>query len=84
MCRYLRRSFRHLDDADPGWIDDFLAYHRRLLVWWHLKRHFRKAWRPDVQARREFHRQAVEWMAEEAPDSPEVQRMVRIARLLLR
>jgi glycosyltransferase involved in cell wall biosynthesis len=65
-------------------IDDFIAYHRRLFVWWHLKSHFREAWRPDVQARREFHRQEVEYMAEEAPDSPEVQRMVRIARLLLR
>jgi glycosyltransferase involved in cell wall biosynthesis len=65
-------------------IADFLAYHRRLFVWWHLKSHFREAWRPDVQARREFHRQEVEYMAEEAPDSPEVQRMVRIARLLLR
>jgi glycosyltransferase involved in cell wall biosynthesis len=65
-------------------IDEFLAYHRRLFVWWHLKRHFRKAWRPEVQARREFHRQEVEWMAEEAPGSPEVQRMARIARFLLR
>ncbi len=65
-------------------IDEFLAYHRRLFVWWHLKSHFRKAWRPEVQARREFHRQEVEWMAEEAPDSPEVQRMARIARVLLR
>lgn len=65
-------------------IDEFLAYHRRLFVWWHLKSHFRKAWRPEVQARREFHRREVEFMAEEAPDSPEVQRMVRIARVLLR
>ena len=65
-------------------IDDFLAYHRRLFVWWYVKSPFRKAWRPKVQARREFHRQEVELMAEEAPDSPEVQRMVRIARVLLR
>jgi glycosyltransferase involved in cell wall biosynthesis len=65
-------------------IDEFLAYHRRLFVWWHLKSHFRKPWRTEVQARREFHRREVEFMAEEAPDSPEVQRMVRIARVLLR
>lgn len=65
-------------------IDDFVAYHRRLFVWWHLKSLFRKAWRPEVQARREFHREAVERIAEEAPDSPEVQRMVRTVRLLLR
>jgi len=65
-------------------IDEFLAYHRRLFVWWHLKSHFRQPWRPEVQARREFHRREVEFMAEEAPGSPEVQRMVRIARVLLR
>ena len=53
-------------------------------MWWYVKSPFRKAWRSKVQARREFHRQEVELMAEEAPDSPEVQRMVRIARLLLR
>jgi glycosyltransferase involved in cell wall biosynthesis len=65
-------------------IDEFLAYHRRLFLWWHLNSHFRKPWRTEVQARREFHRREVEFMAEEAPDSPEVQRMVRIARVLLR
>jgi glycosyltransferase involved in cell wall biosynthesis len=66
------------------WSDEFLAQHRRLFVWWHLKSHFRKAWRPEVQARREFHRQELELIAAEAPDSPEVQRMVRNARVLLR
>ena len=65
-------------------IADFIAYHRRLFVWWHLKSHFRRAARIEVQKRREFHRDAVEKMAVEAPDSREVQRMVRIARILLR
>jgi glycosyltransferase involved in cell wall biosynthesis len=65
-------------------IDDLVAQHRRLFVWWYLKSPFRKAWRPDVQARRDFHRQEIELIAEEAPDSPEVQRLVRISRVLLR
>jgi glycosyltransferase involved in cell wall biosynthesis len=65
-------------------IADYVAYHRRLFVWWHFKSPFRKAWRPEVEARRDFHRQSVESMAEEAPDSPEVQQMARTVRRLLR
>jgi glycosyltransferase involved in cell wall biosynthesis len=65
-------------------IDDYLGYLRGQFVWWYLKSPFRQAWRPEVRARREFHREEVELMAAEAPDSPAVQRMARIARILLR
>ena len=65
-------------------IDDYLAFLRQQFIWWHVKRHVRPVWREEVRARREFHRQEVELMAAEAPDDPQVQRMVRTARFLLR
>ena len=80
VIRYPSGSSRDYRELLREKIDDFLAYHRRLFVWWYVKSPLRKAWRWEVQARREFHRQEVALMAEEAPDSPEVQRMVRIAR----
>lgn len=65
-------------------VESYLAFLRQQFIWWHVKRHVRPAWREEVRARREFHRQEVELIAEEAQDSPEVQRMVRTARVLLR
>jgi glycosyltransferase involved in cell wall biosynthesis len=62
----------------------FVAYHRRLFVWYHTKGHCRREWRTGVvRERRDFHRRSVELMAAEAPDSPEVQRAARIVRALL-